>query len=150
MIQIFGKAICESSDFVISISRKYKSGSGLHVSTPPPPNRSSQHHTTTSSPLRHVKSVNPRSTDKNELLISSLACIHDLLSKCKLKGKLLPKNHPIGKVLCFIIIQSQTTFYSLPVSQDGDHRKLIFANKNNIFFTETTTNGKFLLSVCII
>lgn len=148
MLQSFGKAICESSNFVISISRKYKSG--LHVSIPPPPNRSPQHHTTTSSPLRHVKSVNPRSTDKNELLISSLACIHDLLSKCKLKGKLLPKNHPTGKALCFIIIQSQTTFYSLPVSQDGDHRKLIFANKNNIFFTETTTNGKFLLSVCII
>lgn len=77
---------------------------------PPPPNWSPQHHTTTSSPLRHVKSVNPRSTDKNELLISSLACIHELLSKCKLKGKLLPKNTQKAKYYALLLSNHKRRF----------------------------------------
>lgn len=79
---------------------------------PPPPPPTDPPNTTPPhplDPLRHVKSVNTRSTDKNELLISSLACIHDLLSKCKLKGKLLPKKPPK---------RQSTMLYYYPITND--------------------------------
>lgn len=76
LIQIFGKTICESIAFLYFCFPVINQGcmNSLH---PHPPNT-----TTTPPPLRQI---NPRMTDINELLILSLACIHDLLSKCKLR-----------------------------------------------------------------
>lgn len=64
-----------------------------HPQTPPP------------HPLPLGK-LNPRMTDINELLILSLACIHDLLSKCKLRWKLLSKKKKHLKAKYYALLLS--------------------------------------------